>query len=115
MIACDILENFRNKCIGIYELDPAHFQYARGLAWQACFKKTEVEIELLTNIDMLLMIQKGIRGEIRQVIHRCVKSSNKYMKIMMKISNHHTLCIQLQAISMDRQCLKNFLQTVLNG
>ena len=42
---------------------------------------------------MLLMIQKGIRGEIRQVIHRCVKSSNKYMKIMMKISNHHTLCI----------------------
>ena len=36
--------NFRNKCIEIYELDPAHFLSAPGLAWQACLKKTEVEL-----------------------------------------------------------------------
>ena len=51
-----IFENFRNKCIEIYELDPAHFLSAPGLAWQACLKKTKVELELLTNIDMLLMV-----------------------------------------------------------
>ena len=53
------------KTLGIsvlkYELDPAHFLSAPGLAWQTCLKKTKVELELLTNIDMLLMIEKGIR------------------------------------------------------
>ena len=51
----DVFENFRNKCIEIYELDPAHFLSAPGLAWQACLKKTKVELELLTDIDMLLL------------------------------------------------------------
>ena len=60
LLLADVLENFRNKCIEIYELDPAHFLSAPGLAWQACFKKTEIKLELLTNIDMLLMVEKGI-------------------------------------------------------
>ena len=47
----------------IYELDPAYFLSAPGLALQACLKKTRVELELLTNNDMLLMFEKGIRGE----------------------------------------------------
>ena len=53
--------NFRNKCIEIYELDPAYFLSAPGLAWQACLKKTEVKLGLLTDVDMLLMVEKGIR------------------------------------------------------
>ena len=48
-----MFENFKNKCIEIYELDPAQFLSAPGLAWQACLKKTEVELELLTNIDVI--------------------------------------------------------------
>ena len=56
-----IYKNFRNKCIKIYELDPAHFLSAPGLAWQACLKKTGVELKLLTDIDMLLTVEKGIR------------------------------------------------------
>ena len=51
-----------------------------GLAWQACLKKTERELELLTDIDMLLMVEKGIRGGICHVIHRYPKAINKYMK-----------------------------------
>ena len=42
----DVFENFRNKCIEIYEIDPAHFLPA-GLAWQALLKKTEVELEFI--------------------------------------------------------------------
>ena len=61
LLLVDDFENFRDKCIEIYELDPAHFLSAPGLAWQTCLKKTKVGLELLTNIDMLLMIEKGIR------------------------------------------------------
>ena len=52
LLLADVFENFRNKCIEIYELDPAHFVSATGLVWQACLKKTRVKLELLTDIDM---------------------------------------------------------------
>ena len=51
LLLADVFENFRNKYTEIYELDPAHFLSAPGLAWQACLKKTEVKLELLTNVD----------------------------------------------------------------
>ena len=69
LLLADVFENFRNKCIEVYELDPAHFLSAFGLEWQACLKKTEVKLELLTNIDMLLMTEIGIRGGICHAIH----------------------------------------------
>ena len=61
-LLADVFENFRDKCIKTYELDPAHFLSAPGLAWKACLKKTNVKLELLTDNDMLLMFEKGIRG-----------------------------------------------------
>ena len=71
---------FRNKFIETYELDPTHFRSAPRLAWQASLKKTEVELELLTNVDMLLTVEKGIKGGICHAIHRYAKVNNKYMK-----------------------------------
>ena len=59
----DVFENFVNKFIERYELDPTHFLSAPGLAWQDCLRKTEVKLELLTDIDMLLMIEEGARGQ----------------------------------------------------
>ena len=76
----DIFENFRNMCIKIYELDPPHFLSAPGLAWQACLKKTGVKLELLTDPDMLLIVEKGVREGICHAIHRYEKADNKYMK-----------------------------------
>ena len=69
----------RIKCIGIYEFDPAHFLSVPGLAWQACLKKTEINLELLTDVNRLLMVEKGIRGGICHAIHRYA-DANKYMK-----------------------------------
>ena len=80
LLLADVFENFRNKCIEIYELDPAHFLSAPGLAWQACLKKARVKVELFTDIDMLLIVEKGIRDGICHSIHRYAKASNKYMK-----------------------------------
>ena len=51
-------------CLQIYEPDLAHFLTAPGLAWQATFKKNKVKLDLLTDINMLLMIEKGTRGGI---------------------------------------------------
>ena len=76
----EVFQNFRNKCIEIYELDPAHFLSTPGLAWQACLKNTRVKLELLTDNDMLMMIDKGIRGGICHAIHRYSKENNKYIK-----------------------------------
>ena len=67
-------------CIKEDELDPAHFLSLLGLAWQACLKKTNIELELLTDYDMLLMVEEGIRGGICHSIHRYAKANNKYMK-----------------------------------
>ena len=80
ILLADVFENFRNKCIEIYELDPAHFLSAPGLPWQACLKKTGIRLELLIDIYMSLMVEKGTRGEICQAIHRFAKANNKYMK-----------------------------------
>ena len=63
-----------------YELDPAHFLSLPGLAWQACLKKTNIELELLTDYDMLLMAEEGIRGGICHSIYRYARANNKYAK-----------------------------------
>ena len=80
LLLADVFENFRNTSIKVYELDPAHFLSAPGLAWQACLKKTEMKLELLTDVDMLLMVEKGIRSGICHAILRYAKANNKYMK-----------------------------------
>ena len=80
LLFADVFENFRNMCIKVYELDPAHFLSAPGLAWQAYLKKTEIELELITDFNMLLMVEQGIRVGICHAIHRYFEVNNKYMK-----------------------------------
>ena len=80
LLLADVFNNFRDMSIKKYELDPAHFLSLPGLAWQACLKKTNIELELLTDYDMLLMVEEGIRGGICHSIHRYAQANNKYMK-----------------------------------
>ena len=80
LLSVDVFENFRNKCLEVYELDPTHFLSLPGLAWQACLKKTNVKLGLLTDYDMLLMVEEGIECGICHSIHRHAKANNKYME-----------------------------------
>ena len=79
LLLANVFENFRNACLKIYELDPAKFLLTPGLAWQAALKKIKLKLDLLADINMLLMAEKGIRGGICHSIYRYVKANNKYM------------------------------------
>jgi len=62
LLIADIFENFRRVCLQTYDLDPAWYYTSPGLSWDAVLKMTKIELELLSDCDMLLMIQKGIGG-----------------------------------------------------
>ena len=81
-------ESLPKKCLEIHKLDSGHFLSAPELAWQAHFKKTGEEQELLNNTDMQLMIEKGIRGLICHVITRYAKANDKYMSTITKAKSH---------------------------
>ena len=98
LLLADVFKTFRNTCLKNYRLDPAHFYTAAGLVWQALLKTAteycehekkckdcqlcpdEFRLELLTDIDILVMFEKGIRGGITQLVKRYAKANNKYMK-----------------------------------
>ena len=63
-----------------YKLDPCHYYTAPGLAWDACLKETNQNLELLKDYDMLMMFERGIRGGITRVSKRYAEANNKYMK-----------------------------------
>ena len=80
LLFADVFENFRKMCLKFYHLEPVKFVSASALAWPAALKNTEVKLELLTDIDMLLMVEKGIRGATCHAIHRYARANNKLMK-----------------------------------
>ena len=80
LLLTDVSGKFRDTFTVRIGLDPSYIYSAPGSAWQSCLKKTGVGLELLTDIDMLLMIENVIRGGMCQSIHRYAKANNKYMK-----------------------------------
>ena len=76
LLLADVFENFRKVCQEKYGLDPVHYYSAPGLSWDALLKKTGVELELLTDLDMHLFIERGMRGGISMASKRYAKANN---------------------------------------
>ena len=79
VLLANVFEAFRDTCLRHHKLDPVHFYTSPGLAWKACLKRTGIKLELLTDPDMLLMFEWGIRGGITQAVHKYASANNKYM------------------------------------
>ena len=80
LLLAHVFENFRNMLLELCELYPAYFLSAPGLACEAASKKAKVKLDLLTDINMLLMVQKGVRRGICPSFYLYAKANNKYMK-----------------------------------
>ena len=80
LLLADVLEKFINRCLEYYRLDPCHYFSSTGLSWDAMFKMTGIELELISDIDIHLFIKKGIRGGISYIAKKHSKASNKYMQ-----------------------------------
>ena len=80
LLLSDVFEIFRKTCLKHYNLDPAHYYTSPGLAWDACLKETKQELQLLTDYDMLMIVERGIRGGISHISKRYAEANNKYMK-----------------------------------
>lgn len=76
----DVMEQFRNVCMSAYGLDCFHYFTSPGLAWQSMMKETKCELQLLTDIDMILMVEAGVRGGLTSSVTRYVKANNKHLK-----------------------------------
>ena len=79
VLLANVYEVFRDTSLQHYKLDPVHFYTSPGLAWKACLKCTGIRLELLTDPDMLLMFECGIRGGITQAVCKYTAASNPYM------------------------------------
>ncbi|XP_049769187.1 uncharacterized protein LOC126106833 [Schistocerca cancellata] len=79
LLLSDVFENFRNLCIKTYELDPAHYVTSPGLAWDALLKTSKIELQLITDIEQLQFIERGIRGGIVHCSCRHAVANNRFM------------------------------------
>ena len=79
VLLANVYKAFRNTCLRHYSLDPTHFYTSPGLAWKACLQRTGIKLELLTDPEMLLMFEPGIRGGITQAVRKYAAANNPYM------------------------------------
>jgi len=79
ILLADFFEHFRRFSLENYKLDPVHYYTAPGLSFDACLKMTAVRLELLTDPDMLLFFEKGIRGGVATITNRLSTANNKYL------------------------------------
>ena len=106
-----MFEAFRDTCLEHYKLDPAHFYTSPGLAWKTCLKRTGIKFELLTDPDMLLMFERGIRGGITQAVRKYALANNGYMGDKFNPKEDTTYLQYLEANNLYGRAMSQLLPT----
>ena len=91
LLLADAFEKFINTCLDYYRLDPSRHFSSPGLSWDAMFKMIQIELELISGIDMYFFVEKGLRGDISYIAKRYSKAHNKYMMIKNQANTLHIL------------------------
>ena len=92
LLLADVFENFRKAAMATYGLDPAWYYTLPGYSWDALLKSTGVSLELITNPDMYLFIEKGLRGGSSMVSHRHAIANNGTCRTLIPASPTPTSC-----------------------
>ena len=111
LLLADVFENFRTTCLDTYKLDPARYFTSPGLSWDALLKETKVKLDLLKDPDMLLMIEKGIRGGISTITHRYAKANNPYIQESYDKNKPHSYITYLDANNLYGWAMSQYLPT----
>ena len=114
LLLADAFERFLNTTLEYYGLDHCHYFSSPGLSWDAICKMTNIELKLISNTEMLLLIEKGMRGGISYISKRYSKANNKYIH-MISINQMSILHILIQTIYMVWAWLNIFLMVDLSG
>ena len=80
LLLADVFESFRKTCLEYYKLDPCNYFSAPGLSWDALLRMTKINLDLISDVNVQLFIEKGMRGGISYIAHRHAVANNKYMK-----------------------------------
>ena len=114
LLLADAFERFLNTTLEYYGLDPWHYFGSPGLSWDTICKMTNIELKLISNTEMLLFIEKGMRGGISYISKRYSKANNKYIHMIL-INQMSILHILIQTIYMVWAWLTIFLMVDLSG
>ena len=114
LLLADAFERFLNMTLEYYGLDPWHYFGSPGLSWDTICKMTNIELKLISNTEMLLFIEKGMKGGISYISKRYSKANNKYIHMIL-INQMSILHILIQTIYMVWAWLDIFLMVDLSG
>ncbi|EZA48753.1 hypothetical protein X777_13146 [Ooceraea biroi] len=115
MLLADVFENFRDSCINSYGLDPAYYYTLPGFTWDAMLKHMRINFELLTDIDIVMFVERGIRGGLSQfrtgmrklTISTCSRTTHRNL--------HLIYCTLMLIIYTDRQCVSHCPMPIFDG
>ncbi|XP_070528291.1 uncharacterized protein [Cardiocondyla obscurior] len=98
LLLADVFENFHDRCVESYGFDPAHYYTLPGFTWDAMLKHTRINFELLTDIDMVMFVERGICGGLSQCSNRYARANNRYMRSGRSVFAENLVAVELRKL-----------------